>query len=200
MRLRAWRKLSLLGALSADLSRDLPMTDILDIKPSIDLPKDPFLLPWILGGAGVLLLGSLLLGWFFRKRSHPSPEEDLREEARRRLKLLEEEREIPLRERYFELALVLRLALEGSLFPKAREKTLEELRLLLEDLPDTIPLKRDTHLLLRRLGEIQFGAAPSSEEEFSRHLLLVEQLVEHDFFQENVSEGEPSRETPERQF
>lgn len=200
MRLRTWRKISLLGALSADLSPDLPITDILDIKPSVDLPEDPSLLPWIIGGAGALLLGSLLLWWFFRKRSRPSPEEDLREEARRRLKRLGEEREAPLRERYFELALVLRLALEDSLFPKAREKTLEELHFLLEDLPNPMPLKRDIHLLLRRLGEIQFGAVPSSEEEFSRHLLLVEQLVEHSFFQKNASEGELSWETPERRF
>jgi hypothetical protein len=143
-------------------------------------------------------MGSLLLWWLLRRRSRPSPEEDLREEALQRLKLLGEESEISLRERYFELALALRLALEDSLFPKAREKTLEELRLLLEDLPETLPLKRDLQLLLQRLGEIQFGAAPSSSEEFFRHRLLVEQLVERNFFQESASGGEPSREFLER--
>ena len=200
MRLRTWRKIPLLRGLSPDISPDIPMTDILDIKPSIALPEDPSLFPWILGGAGGLLLGFLLLWWFFCKRTHPSPGENLREEARQRLKFLGEERGIPLRERYFELALVLRLALEDSLFPKAREKTLEELRLFLEDLPEATPLKRDMHLLLRRLGEIQFGAAPSSEEEFSRHVLLVEQMVDRNFFQENASGTEPSRKTPERWF
>jgi hypothetical protein len=195
--------LSLLGALSPDVflkglpeelsgisSQEPPMTDILNIKASIPLPQqDPSLLPWILGGVALILGGSLLLWWIFRKRSRISEERNLREQALERLELLREKGDIPLRERYFELALVLRLALEGSFLPKAREKTLEELRQACGEAPEDIPLQKDLLDLLKRLGEVQFGGLSSSEEEFSRHLLLLEELTKHAFFREHPRQG-----------
>jgi len=216
MKLRSFLKLpctpSLLGALSPDLSPDVflkglpeelsgissqepPMTDILDIKASIPLPQqDPSLLPWILGGVALVLGGSLLLWWLCRKPSRTSGEENLREQALERLELLRKKEDLPLRERYFELALVLRLALEGSFLPKAREKTLEELRQAFEETPEAIPLQKDLLDLLKRLGEVQFSGRSSSEEEFSRHLLLLEEMTRHAFFREHPRQGEPPQE------
>ncbi len=206
MKLRSFPKLpctpSLLGALSPDVflkglpeelsgisPQEPPMTDILDIKTSVPLPQEFSLLPWILGGVALILGGSLLFWWFCRKRPRISEERNLREQALERLELLREKEDSPLRERYFELALVLRLALEGSFLPKAREKTLEELRQACGEAPEDIPLQKDLLDLLKRLGEVQFGGLSSSEEEFSRHLLLLEELTQHAFFREHPRQG-----------
>ena len=186
-------KLPLLGALSPDtlppaLSGDLPMTDILDIKPSIPLEGTLLLLPWVAGTIALLLLAALVLWRYLRKKRFLPEAPDPGKEAETRLRQLMQAEKMPLRERYFEVALILRLGLEARLLRGAREKTLEEIRAGLQNLPEAPEMVEELFPLLRRLGEVQFHNRIPSEEEFYRHAALLEKLLSPGFCAPGVSE------------
>ncbi len=193
------RKIPLLAALSpgspdflpglpGGISQDLPMSDILDIKSSVIFPEEPSYWPWICGAAAIFFLGILLFWWWHRRKKHALFEKfDPAEEARTRLKNLQEGKDQTLSEKYHELALILRLALEASLLPGAREKTLEE---IWHSLPRFGPKlsdkeRRELECFLRRLGEVQFGKDLPSENELEQHLELITELVNRNFSKED---------------
>lgn len=161
----------------------IPMTDIHDIKPALDLGID---LKWIYFALAVLALLALaaLAVWLWKKRkkpvvsqpSAPPVPEDL--EAYQMLDALATEQNLNPKQFYFRLSLILRRYLERRYGIAAVEMTTEELGPKVDRLPLTLDLAQLLKAFCRAADPIKFAGVSVESGRMANDLAFVRNFVQ----------------------
>ena len=194
MRLRSLRSSSGLSlaaflfngtALAADQTAALgssgEMTDIIDIKPPLEIPFDPALF-YYLGAALVLAVLIAAIIWYLRrkfKKADPVPEPvppHVRANAELDSLARDMDRLSP-REFYFRLSTAFRAYLEERFHFPALEMTTEELSPRLDALPLDPGLLVEIKAQSRRADPVKFAGFSAGRETMTHDLGLIKDLV-----------------------
>jgi hypothetical protein len=161
----------------------MPMADIHDIKPALDLGAD---LKWIYFALAVLaLLALTALGvWLWKKRKKPVASqlsakpvpEDV--EAYQMLDTLATEQNLNPKQFYFRLSLILRRYLERRYGIAAIEMTTEELQPMVDRLPLTLDLAQLLTAFCRAADPIKFAGVSPGPGRMANDLAFVRNFVQ----------------------
>lgn len=167
------------AAWAQDRQQPEEMTDILDIKPLLELPPD---WTWLYYGAGllVLIILAVLIFLYIRKLKNKPPVTEIippEKTALKGLDELENADNLQARVFYFRLSEIFRTYIEKRFAVKAMEMTTEELTPVLDELEIDRDLIIRVKNLSREADPVKFAGFGAAPEKMKKDLVIIRELV-----------------------